>query len=379
MNRSILRSISTGRSSNESLSQMSKDRDAAPFEPAWWCPGPHLQTAWRAFFGKEPVPPLKRVRWETLDGDFIDLDFLKIGPINNKTPVILLLHGLEGSSHSQYILGLLNQCRQKRWLGIAMNFRSCSGEMNRLLKSYHSGETGDLNWVVERIIDFYPDHPLFIAGYSLGGNILLKWLGERQNRLPQEVLAAAAVSVPFDLKKSVLQIDEPGFNRSVYAASVLKTLKEKTLFKIRKFHLNFSVTSIQNIKTFYEFDEVVTAPIHGFRDAEDYWYQSSSIRYLDKIQIPVYLLNSKDDPLLSIQSFPFRQIKMNPFINNELTEKGGHLGFVSGNLPWKARYLTDLRITGFFQQTLEGIKGPVPEAEFKNGRINSMNRCVNQN
>ena len=322
------------------------------FEPAWWCPSPHVQTIWRSLFGKEPVPRLRRIRWDTVDGDFIDLDFLNVGPLNHKTPVILLLHGLEGSSRSQYILGLLNQCYQKKWLGIAMNFRTCSGEINRVVRSYHSGETEDLNWVIGRLLNLYPDHPIFIVGYSLGGNVLLKWLGEKGERIPSQIMGAAAISVPFDLKISVAHIDSSGFCHSVYGASLLKTLKAKFLLKIRQFHLNYSDEAIKKITTFGLFDELVTAPVHGFRNADEYWRESSSVRFLDNIRRPVYLLSAMDDPLLPADLFAYDQVKRNSLIKAEITPAGGHLGFVSGDTPWNASYYSDSRIIRFFEQAL---------------------------
>jgi predicted alpha/beta-fold hydrolase len=323
-----------------------------PFRAPWWCHGPHPQTIWRRLFEKPARLPLEPVRWETPDGDFIDFDFLKPESFNLKTPVILILHGLEGSSRSKYALGLLRACFQKEWLGIAMNFRSCSGELNRLVRSYHSGETGDLNWAVEKLLNLYPGHPIGIAGYSLGGNVLLKWLGENGSRLSHSIIGGAAISVPYDLKISASLIDSAGFNRSVYAHTFLKTLKEKFIRKIEVFNLNYSPKEIQKINTFRQFDDLVTAPIHGFENADDYWNRSSAIHYLEKIRKPVYLLHSEDDPFLSEKVFRFNRIKKSDYLTKELTKEGGHVGFVAGKWPWHASYLPENRIVHFFDKKI---------------------------
>lgn len=324
--------------------------DQKPFKAPWWCHGSHLQTVWRRLFENPVKLPLKPIRWETPDGDFIDLDFLIPRSFSPNTPVLLILHGLEGSSRSKYVLGLLHACFKKDWLGIAMNFRSCSGEINRLVRSYHSGETGDLNWAVEKILLLYPGHPIGIAGYSLGGNVLLKWLGEMGSRVPDFILGGAAISVPYDLKISASLIDSAGFNRSVYARTFLRTLKEKFIRKIELFDLNYSPKEIWKIKTFRQFDDLVTAPIHGFKNADDYWNQSSSIYYLEGIRKPVYLLHSEDDPFLSESAFSFDQIKGSEFLAKEISAEGGHVGFVSGKWPWHASYLPERRIIQYLDK-----------------------------
>jgi predicted alpha/beta-fold hydrolase len=231
-----------------------------------------------------------------------------------------------------------------------MNFRSCSGELNRRVRSYHSGETGDLNWAVEKILHLYPGHPVGIAGYSLGGNVLLKWLGERGSKVPNSVVGGAAISVPYDLKISASLIDSAGFNRSVYAHTFLKTLKEKFRQKIKIFNLNYSLKEIRKIKTFRQFDDLVTGPIHGFKGAEEYWNLSSSIYYLEGIRKPVYLLHSEDDPFLPEKAFPLNRIKESEFLEKEITREGGHVGFISGKWPWHASYLPEKKIIQFFDK-----------------------------
>lgn len=323
-----------------------------PYISSWWCPGAHLQTVWRRLFDQPTSLPFERKRLETPDGDFIDFDIVKSKEQTADSPVLLILHGLEGSSRSKYVLGLLSECLQRGWIGIAMNFRSCSGEINRKARSYHSGETGDLALAVDFIQNLHPGRLIGIAGYSLGGNVLLKWLGERGSRLPNVILGGAAISVPYDLKIAASLIDSAGFNRSVYAYTFLKTLKEKFIRKIHRLNLQFSPNEIQKIRTFHEFDDQVTAPVHGFKNAEEYWRLSSSIRYVDAIQKPVYLLHSKNDPFLSDRFFPLDQIKESGFLTKEITPDGGHVGFVYGKWPWAASYLPEKRIISFFTELM---------------------------
>ncbi|HXN07404.1 MAG TPA: alpha/beta fold hydrolase [Nitrospiria bacterium] len=326
------------------------------FIPAWWCPGAHSQTVYRTLLGKTPSLPVKRVRWKTPDGDFLDLDFLEAPEKADKyTPLILLLHGLEGSSRAKYMLGLLEACFKNQWPAVALNFRSCSGELNLRPQSYHFGETKDLSFVIKNLISLHPGRLIGIAGFSLGGNVLLKWLGENSSQTPGEIFAAAAVSVPFDLAVSSARIDRLVFNRIVYGRRFLKTLKSKSLRKIRDFKLDIPERRIRKINTLGEFDNLITAPLHGFRDGEDYYEQSSSVHFLDKIRKAVYLLNAADDPFFPAENIPTGKIRRNEFLEAEYTVTGGHAGFVSGDFPWKAAYLPEERIIEFFKRKLAAI------------------------
>ena len=255
---------------------MNRPNEPGGFRPAWWCPGPHLQTVWRRLFGAAPSPPLRRERWTTPDGDFLDLDFLDPSTPeaeNSNRPVVLFLHGLEGSSRAKYILGLLEALRPLSWRGVALNFRSCSGEMNRRMRFYHSGETSDPDWVIRELIRRYPGSPLSAVGFSLGGNALLKWLGEQGEAVPSAVRCAAAVSVPFDLSVAARAIDH-GVSR-IYGQVFLRTLKEKAIRKAAEFPGWIDPRRVGRINSFARFDDEVTAPIHGFRDGRDYWTRSS--------------------------------------------------------------------------------------------------------
>jgi predicted alpha/beta-fold hydrolase len=275
-------------------------------------------TIFGPLFRPGPRVPLTRERWELADGDFVDVDRMP-GPAD--APLLVALHGLEGSSSAHYIRGLLHEARLEGWRGLALNFRGCSGDMNRLLRSYHSGETGDLDELIRRVL---PEADrIVIAGCSLGGNVLVKWLGERET--PPEVKAAAAVSVPFDLAACARTLDSPGFWRWVYRTRFLRTLKRKSLLKQEKFPQALDAKRVRSARTLFDFDDAVTSIVHGFRDAPDYYAQSSSGRFVQNVRIPLLLLSAKDDPFIPPESIPKA---VPPNVTLEVHERGGHLGFV---------------------------------------------------
>ena len=325
------------------------------FLPAWWCPGPHFQTVWRRLWGEIPSVGLRRERWETPDHDFLDLDFLDpaAAPLREeKAPVVLLLHGLEGSSRAKYILGMLKMVQSLGWKGAALNFRSCSGEMNRQRRFYHSGETTDLDWVVRRLIERDPGSPLYLIGFSLGGNVLLKWLGEQGEKVPGAVRKGVAISVPFDLAVAARLIDR-GFSR-IYGKVFLQTLKRKALIKERQYPGLVDPGRVRRIVSFAEFDDQVTAPIHGFQSGLDYWTKSSSQNFLSDIRLPVLLINAQDDPFLPVRYFPSRIIKESKWLTADFPLSGGHTGFVQGRSPWSATYWTESRTSAFLLSDVGG-------------------------
>src|SRR6266481_2608217 len=239
------------------------------FEPLRWLRGSHAQTVFGTLLRPGPRPPLRRERWELSDGDFLDVDRLE-GP--TAAPLLLVLHGLEGSSSSHYVRGLLAQARKRGWRGMALNFRSCSGQPNRLLRPYNSGETGDLGEAIRRARRESEAAPLLLAGCSLGGNVVVKWLGEQG--ASARVRAAAALSVPFDLKECARALDARGAMSFVYRWRFLRSLKRKAMAKAGAFS-GIDVARVRSARTLYEFDEALTGPVHGFEGAEDYWAQSS--------------------------------------------------------------------------------------------------------
>lgn len=308
------------------------------YKPAGWLFGPNLMTVFGPLLRPGPRVPVKRERWELADGDFVDVDRLA-GPPG--APMLLALHGLEGSSSAHYIRGLLKQAQLRGWRALALNFRSCSGDANRLLRSYHSGETADLGELVGRARR--EADRIVIAGCSLGGNVLLKWLGEQGASVPREILAAAALSVPFDLAACARTLDSRGFWRFVYRTRFLRTLKRKSLEKARMFPGRLDVQRIRRAPTLAEFDDAVTAAVHGFESAADYYAQSSSAQFIGSIRIPTLLLSALDDPFIPADCIP-RGVP--ECVTLETWPQGGHLGFIEGP-PWWPRFYAERRAAEF--------------------------------
>ncbi len=323
-------------------------KEAASFRPAWWCPGAHLQTIWAGALRPAPLVPLVRERWELLDGDFLDMDELAA---DAGAPRVIVLHGLEGSSRSLQVLGLLREAHRRGWGGVAMNFRGCSGEPNRLRRSYHGGETGDLAWVISRVRAQHPSSPIICVGFSLGGNVLLKYLGEQGERLPEQVRAAVAVSAPFDLARSAHSL-EHGFSR-VYGDRLVESLKRKTIQKLVRYPDLVDANALRSVRTLAGFDDLVTAPVHGFRDAEDYWARSSSAAYLSRIRRPTLLINAQDDPFLPAEALPVRVASENAFLSAEFPASGGHLGFLEGYWPGVPTAWAEVRAAEFLARYVD--------------------------
>ena len=263
------------------------------YEPARWLFGPNLMTIFGPLFRPGPHVPVSRERWELSDGDFVDVDRMA-GP--REAPLLLALHGLEGSSSAHYVRGLLAQARMRGWRALALNFRGCSGDMNRLVRSYHSGETGDLSEMVRRAQE--ESDRIVLAGCSLGGNVLVKWLGELGDSAPREIRAAVALSVPFDLALCARTLDGPGFWTWLYRTRFLHSLKRKSLQKLRKFPGAADEERVRRARTLFEFDDALTARLHGFAGAEDYYAQSSSANYVERVRVPLLLISAEDDPFI---------------------------------------------------------------------------------
>ena len=319
----------------------------AAFRPAWWCRGAHLQTIWGGILRRAPRPPLVHERWELPDGDFLDVDEL---PSGTDEPRVIVLHGLEGSSRSPQVLGMLDQAHRRGWGGVAVNFRGCSSVPNRLRRSYHGGDTGDLAWVIERVQREHPSSSILCVGFSLGGNVLLKYLGERGDALPEALRAAAAVSTPFDLARSAQALDH-GFSR-VYGDRLVISLTRKTVQKLSRYPDLVDAGRLARVRTLSEFDELVTAPVHGFANAEEYWAKSSSAQFLARIRRPTLLINAQDDPFLPADALPRAAVQSNPFLTAEFPEAGGHLGFIEGRWPWAARAWAEARAAEFLSNAI---------------------------
>lgn len=319
------------------------------YTPAWWVPGAHLRTLWGKLVRRAPQVETRSERWTTPDGD--EIEIRRLDPMNHDqaamAPRLLLLHGLEGTIESVYLRGTLSEAKQRGWAADVLIFRTCNGAMNRAPRMYHSGETTDLDFVVRRLVHEHPAQPLVIAGFSLGGNVLLKWLGELGDGVPAQVRGAATVSVPYDLERGSRHI-ERGFAR-VYGRHFLRTLRVKARAKLRAHPGLFHLDALERATTLYDFDEAVTAPVHGFRNASDYYARSSSIHYLPRIRRPTLLLSARDDPFLprEVLDSVVMSARSNPYLYVEIHESGGHVGFVSGRNPFRPRYYAEWRIVDF--------------------------------
>jgi predicted alpha/beta-fold hydrolase len=310
------------------------------FRPAWWLPGAHLQTLYPSLFRKRTVPTLTRERLELADGDFVDIDWTT----GNGDMTVLLLHGLEGSLESHYTGGLLCALERSGYTAGLMYFRGCSGEPNRLPRSYHSGDTGDIETVVRHIKKCRPEKPLAAIGVSLGGNVLLKWLGEQGH--DADLTTAIAISVPFDLHEAALKLGKGA--SQIYQHHLLKRLRNSVTLKATRHKPPFPVERLDELDSFHKFDNAVTAPLHGFRDVGDYYARSSSKQFLSRIEIPTLLLQAIDDPFLPVDALP-GAAELGPAVTLELARHGGHVGFVTGGNPLKPRYWLEERVLQHLQ------------------------------
>lgn len=310
------------------------------FKPAWWLPGPHLQTIWPVLFRRRPALIARRERLELPDGDFLDIDWIG----NNSGPIVLVLHGLEGSIHSHYAGSLLQVLDKHGFRPLLMHFRGCSEEPNRLPRGYHSGDTGDLNQVLELVKQNTGATADAIIGFSLGGNVLLKWLGEQAG--DAGITTAIAISVPFMLNDCALRLEQ-GASR-FYRDYLLRKLR--TSYK-KKFVMTPSPleVDVDQLCSFRDFDHYVTAPLHGFDSVDDYYSKSSSKQYLKLIETPTLLLHAADDPFMLPATVP-GESELSPSITLEISKHGGHVGFVQGAMPWRAKYWLEERIIQHLKQ-----------------------------
>jgi predicted alpha/beta-fold hydrolase len=314
------------------------------YRPAWWLPGPHAQTLWGKLCRREPTQPTIAEHWSTADEDFVEIHRLEAP---SATVRLLILHGLEGTIRSKYAQSLLAEARRRGWAADMLIFRSCSDEMNRTRRFYHSGETGDLSMVIDRLLNERSSQSLLLVGVSLGGNVLLKYLGEQGRNLSARIKAAVAISVPFDLERASRHINR-GFAR-VYQRHFVRSLRKKALAKLKRFPDLVERNRLYRLRTMYEFDDVLTAPLHGFRNASHYYSSSSSIGWISKISIPTLLLSAADDPFLPPRVLDdVRALaQQNPRLHIEFTSHGGHVGFVGGSNPFRPAYYAERRACEF--------------------------------
>ena len=335
-----------GPAANEPQSTGAAEPGPGAYRAPWWLPGGNAQTIYASLFAPLARPPVRRERWDTPDGDFVDVDRVD-GP--DGAPLLVLFHGLEGGSSSHYARALLAAARGRGWRAALPHFRGCGGELNRLPRAYHSGDSDEIDWMLRRLAGERAG-PIYAAGVSLGGNALLKWLGERGAEAGTVVRAAAAVSAPVDLTAAGDAL-ERGFNM-VYTRNFLATLRRKAAAKLARFPGLFDGARVARSRTLREFDDLVTAPLHGFRDASDYWLRASAKPWLAHIRVPTLLVNARNDPFLPAVNLP-RAEEVSPQVTLEFPEAGGHVGFVHGPFPGRYDWLPR-RIAAFFDESAKG-------------------------
>ena len=298
------------------------------YRAPWWLPGGNLQTIWAAKLARRPLlPSYRRERWDTPDGDFVDVDFADAAPA---APLLVLFHGLEGRSDSHYAVAFGEAARQRGWNYAVPHFRGCSGELNRAPRAYHSGDFEDVGWMLGRLRERSPA-PLLAAGVSLGGNALLRWAEESGSAAAATAAAVAAVSSPIDLAAAGRAIDR-GFNRQVYARMFLSTMKPKALAKLRRYPGLFDAGRVARATTLFEFDDAFTAPLHGFAGTEDYWARASAKPRLADIRIPALVVNGDNDPFVPGRSLPHAG-EVGRCVTLWQPRHGGHVGFPAGGFP----------------------------------------------
>ncbi len=311
-----------------------------PYVAPFWLPGSHAQTIYPLLI-KTALPPYRRERWDTPDGDFIDVDWIDS---SGQSELIVLFHGLEGSSASHYATSLMSSVKNAGRSGVVIHFRGCSGELNRLPRAYHSGDSSEIDWVLQRLRKQFPERKICVVGVSLGGNALLKWLGEQGAKAIEVINLAASVCAPLDLAICGHHLDV-GVNK-VYTRHFLRTLKRKAAMKLSRFPGIFEGRRMLAANNLYQFDDAVTARLHGFRDAGDYWQRSSAKPFLRSIEVPTLLLNARNDPFLPAYALPGPD-EVSQSVHREFLSQGGHVGFVGGRLPGHLDWLPD-RLLRFF-------------------------------
>lgn len=299
-----------------------------------WLPGGNLQTLYPALLARRAPVSYRRERWNTPDGDFIDLDWTAAAAGEDK-PLLVLFHGLEGSSNSHYARGLMHDAVQRGWGGVVVHFRGCSGEINRLPRAYHSGDSAEIDWILRRLRALHKG-TLFAAGVSLGGNALLKWLGEQREAAQKVVHRAAAISAPVDLHAAGHALEQ-GFNM-IYTNNFLVTMKQKSFAKLNMHQGLFDPEKLRATRTLREFDDLITAPLHGFAGVDDYYTRASSKPLLMSVAVQTLLLNARNDPFLPETALPEPSM-LSTAVSALFPAAGGHVGFPdhAGAIGWMPR------------------------------------------
>ncbi len=318
---------------------------ASKFKAAWWLTNPHLQTlAAKLLRCKQRITTFAETL-ELPDGDFVELAWTEQPQKNNTRPIVVMLHGLEGSKNSHYARSMLKAVKARGWIAVLMHFRGCSGKPNRQASSYHSGDTRDISYLTEHLIAHYQQCAFSVLGFSLGGNVLTRYLAQVPNNPYQ---AATVICAPLDLASCSKRINK-GFSR-LYQKYLLDMLKESTLIKIKeKLINNISKKQLENIRTIKEFDQQVTAPLNGFQNADDYYHQASGKQVINKIKQPCLFIHAADDPFLCHQELlPKQQLPAN--LTFEISKRGGHVGFIYGKNPFKPKFWLEQRALDFIDK-----------------------------
>jgi predicted alpha/beta-fold hydrolase len=326
-----------------------------PYVPAWWLPGPNVQTVAGRYLREATGVRYRRERIDTPDGDFFDIDFATIhgsrAPApGDDAPIALVTHGLEGGSDAPYVLETCRALWDRGVRAVAMNFRTCSGEPNRLARFYHAGDTGDVAFVLDLLAERFPGVPLAAVGYSLGGNVLLKYLGESGNRA--RVKVAAGISLPFDLGAGADKLQSTVIGRT-YTGVFIRPMKAK--FR-QKLHLVADACDAERVlaaRSFREFDDLATARLHGFSGADDYYAQSSCAQFIPRIRVPTLVIHALDDPFVPATAIPHDALRANPQLTTVITRHGGHVGFVAGP-PWRPEFWAEAEAARFVAEILNG-------------------------
>lgn len=341
------------------------------YRAPWWLPGGHLQTIWPALWSRRGFgPPIayRRERWTTPDGDFVDADWLDDTPAgaptsnaaspssslspsdvrrSEGTPLLVLFHGLEGSSRGAYAEAFADVARARGWRYVVPHFRGCSGEMNRAPRAYHSGDYEEVAWILARLRERHVG-PLMAVGISLGGNALMRWAAEAGEGAARVLDAAASVCSPLDLAASGRAIGQ-GFNRLVYTRNFMRSMKPKALAKLAQHPGLFDAQALADVRDLYAFDNLFTAPLHGFRDVDDYYARASARPHLHRIRIPALALNARNDPFVPVSSLPVAGA-VGPCVTLWQPPHGGHVGFPRGNPPGDVRQMPEAVAAWLAQQ-----------------------------
>lgn len=318
------------------------------FVPSPWARGPHLQTLVARFLRAPADLPFSRERIVTRDGDFLDLDW-GTDP-GGDAPIVLVLHGLEGSSRRGYVRNVCAELARRGLWPAALNFRGCSGEPNRTESFYHSGATDDPGEVLDLIRRRHPGRRVGAVGFSLGGNILLKLMGERADGGRSTLDAAVVMSVPFDLAAGCDLLARTPMGR-LYTTYFLRSLKRKVRAKEERLRERLDLAAVYRARDLKRFDDLVTAPLHGFDSATHYYHESSSARYLDGVRVPTLVMHAVDDPFLPAESIPYGPLQDNPHLDVMLEARGGHVGFLAGSLS-TPRFWADEQVGAYLADRL---------------------------